>query len=92
MEASRIAAEIRERVGPGISDPVEIHFEFDEVGIGVVEEKVVGHFSVDLRKLEGMIVIGELETCLVGCFSGSIEHLGHARPDAGLLACLFIDE
>ena len=42
-------------------DPEEIQFHLDEVGVGLVEQHVVGHHPVGLFELEVVIVIGKLD-------------------------------
>src|SRR6266576_6141191 len=59
--AARPARKVRERILTGLRDPVQIDLELDELRIGALEQQVVGGLPVDLRELEIVIVVGELD-------------------------------
>src|SRR5438045_4561020 len=93
-EAAGILIEIRERVFSGDANPAEIHFHGDELGIGFGEKKVVRKLSAEsLRrlKLEGMIVIAELDAGFFAFFAGFVEEIRGAFPAAGIAALLFVN-
>src|SRR5437764_9852927 len=93
-EAAGILIEIRERIFSGYANPAEIHFHGDELGIGFGEKKVVRKLSAEsLRrlKLEGMIVIAELDAGFFAFFAGSVEEIRGAFPAAGIAALLFVN-
>ena len=93
-EAAGILIEIRERIFSCDANPAEIHFHGDELGIGFGEKKVVRKLSAEsLRrlKLEGMIVIAELDAGFFAFFAGFVEEIRGAFPAAGIAALLFVN-
>src|SRR6266508_2937177 len=78
--AARPAGEIRERVLARLVYPVEIDLELDELGIGVLEQHVVGDLAFEFREFEIVVVIGELDPRVVRHLSGAVEDLGEVFP------------
>src|ERR1035441_582490 len=69
-EAAGVLIEIRDGILTAHRHPAKIHFHFYEFGISFGEKKIVRQFSAEaagFRKLEGMIVIRELDA---GLFRG----------------------
>src|SRR2546430_10242599 len=93
-ETAGIFFEIGERILAGDTDPAEIHFHGDELGICFGEKEIVRELAAEEFRgieFEGVIVIAELDARLFAGFSCFIKKIGGALPTPGLGALLFVN-
>src|SRR6266853_3878993 len=93
-EATGMFVEIGDGVFAGDIDPTEIQFHSDEPGIRFGEEEIVREFAAERFggiKLEGVIVVAELDAGFFAGFAGFIEKFGGALPSAGFGALFLVN-
>src|SRR5688572_11021744 len=78
LHATRIAREVRERIGARLRRPVQIQLESDERGIGALEHYVERDGPVDSDKLEIVVVVAELHPGGAHLFADAIQLLRDA--------------
>ncbi len=86
-KAPGIFGEPFQRIGAADVGPAHIHFHLHEVGVGVLNQDVVGQGSIGTgNELHPMAVIGELNAVFLGDFAGVVVGIGGALPAIGLTA------
>src|SRR5437879_4154593 len=74
-EASGPAPEVRQRILSAFGDPVQVHLQLDQLGIGLGQQHVVWQLPLERREFEVVIVVSELEPCGLGLGPGTVEAL-----------------
>ena len=90
-KAAGVLAEIRLGIRAGFRDPIDVHLERDERGIGLAEEKIVRHDAFDRLEFEIVIVVGEPQPMRSRPFRCFVEVGRVAMPIREGFAILFVD-
>src|SRR5437762_2969108 len=93
-ETAGIFVEIGERILASDTDPAEVHFHGDELGIRFGEKEIVRELAAEGFggiEFEGVIVVAELDVSLLAGFAGFIKKISRTLPATGLGALLFVN-